>query len=347
MAAAAALTFTAGNAWGTFTITQGDAPFPEYAQTIDFDEPGVPAGVPLGSPWEFYTDSDGITFTSGNGFLAVDDWDTLAGIAGGTGDGAELAGGFSVRMVFDGDVTEASWQGWADGSPGFPFGGINVFLFDDGVQVATYSGVASFGTTIGSYFNVVADGGDKFDEIRFFNGAFNSFTTYVDNLSFSTPVGPVEVAFDLKPGSCPNSFNPNSRGVLPAAVLGTMDFDVTTIDLDSIVLSRADGVGGMVMPFRTSYDDVGAPFFGEPCECDESDPDEIDDLTMKFKSQAVVAELELDTYMGGDMVELVISGVLVDGTPFEGLDCLRLVPPNGGNPFASTFVPGGNMMTTK
>ncbi|MCP3903224.1 MAG: hypothetical protein GY715_06260 [Planctomycetes bacterium] len=187
VAAAAAITLTAGHAWGAYTISQGDTAFTEYGQTIDFDEAGVPTGVPLPDPWDFYLASDGVEIRSGNGSLIVDDWDTLGGIAGGTGDGAQIQGGFNVALLFDGDTTEASWQGWADGS-GPPFGGMNVSLYDDGVQVATYTGAVPFGTDVGSYFNVVADGGDKFDEIRFFNGAFNSFFTYMDNVSFTAPV---------------------------------------------------------------------------------------------------------------------------------------------------------------
>ncbi|UCF66491.1 MAG: hypothetical protein JSV80_11920 [Acidobacteriota bacterium] len=48
---------------------------------------------------------------------------------------------------------------------------------------------------------------------------------------------PVEVADDVKPGSCPNPVNVTSRGTLPVAILGTADLDVTTIDPDSIRLA--------------------------------------------------------------------------------------------------------------
>ena len=51
---------------------------------------------------------------------------------------------------------------------------------------------------------------------------------------------------------------------------------------------------------------------------------------MKFDTQALVAELELSGLPGGAFVELVISGQLLDGTNFSGVDCIRLVPPHGG-----------------
>jgi hypothetical protein len=40
----------------------------------------------------------------------------------------------------------------------------------------------------------------------------------------------VEVAFDLKPGACPSQVNLRSRGVTPAAILGTAELDVRAID---------------------------------------------------------------------------------------------------------------------
>jgi hypothetical protein len=92
-------------------------------------------------------------------------------------------------MLFEQDLTALSFQGWADGSPSFPFGGINVFLINDGDEqnpVATYGGTAPFGGAGDEWFNIVADGGDVFDEVRFFNGAFNSRFSYVDNLTFNT-----------------------------------------------------------------------------------------------------------------------------------------------------------------
>jgi hypothetical protein len=147
---------------------------------------------------------------------------------------------------------------------------------------------------------------------------------FVD-LTISAELG-VTAAVDIKPGSCPNPLNRKSRGKLPVGVLGTMDFDVLDIDLDSIVLTRADGVGGAVMPIRSSYEDVGAPFDGMPCECAEYGPDGFDDLTLKFKTQEIVSELELGMLPGGAYVELMVSGFLLDGTPFEGTDCIKLVP---------------------
>jgi hypothetical protein len=40
------------------------------------------------------------------------------------------------------------------------------------------------------------------------------------------------VPVDIKPRSCPNPMNVTERAVLPAAILGTEDFDVTGVKPD-------------------------------------------------------------------------------------------------------------------
>ena len=48
---------------------------------------------------------------------------------------------------------------------------------------------------------------------------------------------------------------------------------------------------------------------------------------MKFIVQDLLLPLELDVAAPGDAVELVVSGNLLDGTPFAASDCITLVPP--------------------
>lgn len=101
---------------------------------------------------------------------------------------------------------------------------------------------------------------------------------------------PVELPVDIKPGSCPNPFNAASKGVLPVAVLGTEDLDVSTIDPASI---RLNGVA----PLRSSYEDVGTPFEPytgkETCalDCNDWGMDDLMDLTLKFDRQDLVDAL--------------------------------------------------------
>lgn len=144
---------------------------------------------------------------------------------------------------------------------------------------------------------------------------------------------------DIKPGSCPNAFNAQSHGVLPVAVMSTENVDVTEVDISTLLISRADGVGGMVAPHEgppgphTVLEDVATPFDGQPCDCHELEGDGILDVSMKFKVDDLVEGLDLDNLPGGSMVELVVTGNLVDGTPFIASDCIRTVPENGMQSF--------------
>ncbi len=133
---------------------------------------------------------------------------------------------------------------------------------------------------------------------------------------------------DIKPGSCPNPVNPRSKGVVPVAIIGSESFDVTQIDIDSLLLARADGVGGAAAPLGkrrgawSEVADVGTPFDGEPCDCHELGADGIDDLLLKFSTPELAEVLELGSLPRGTSVALTLSGSLLDGTGFEASDCI-------------------------
>lgn len=131
--------------------------------------------------------------------------------------------------------------------------------------------------------------------------------------------GTMQVDLDIKPTSCPNPLNLNSRGVLPVAILGSEDLDVTTIDVASIQLEG-------VAPIRSSYEDVATPVAdGQDCECTEEGPDGFLDLTLKFKKTEVIAAL--GEVQDGNLVPLTLTGMLREefgGTPIEGSDCVRI-----------------------
>lgn len=139
---------------------------------------------------------------------------------------------------------------------------------------------------------------------------------------------PVEVALDIKPGSCPNPINVTSRGNTPAAILGSGDLDVTTIDPASIRLAG-------VAPLRSSYEDVGTPF--DPMvgksnctmDCNESGSDGYMDLTVKFDTQELAAAIG-----GGDeCVVVTLTGYFLEaygGGPIVGADVVIVKSNNGG-----------------
>jgi len=136
------------------------------------------------------------------------------------------------------------------------------------------------------------------------------------------------VPVDIKPGSCPNPINVKSQGVIPAAILGTADFDVARIIPESIKLNG-------VSPIRWASEDVATPyepFIGkrESYDCNKDGPDGYMDLTLKFSTQEIAGSLgEVTDRMVGSLGEVVkarnvvvleLTGELDDGTLINGED---------------------------
>jgi hypothetical protein len=142
-----------------------------------------------------------------------------------------------------------------------------------------------------------------------------------------------DVTLDIHPGSCPNPINARSRGVTPVALAGDVGIDFSRIDLSSLRLSRADGVGGSVAPLEgppgphTEFGDATAPKGSSGCPCELSAPDGIEDLLMYFSTRDLVSALQLGSASGGQSFDLVITASLNDGTPFRSdTDCIVIVP---------------------
>lgn len=126
------------------------------------------------------------------------------------------------------------------------------------------------------------------------------------------------LSIDIKPQSCPNPINVNSQGVLPVAILGTTDFDVSQIDPESVLLEG-------VIPLHYSVEDVATPFTSsevkeQATDCTEDGPDGIADLTFKFDIQDIAAVLNPAT--DGEVWLLQLTAVMLDGTPVEGNDVI-------------------------
>lgn len=113
------------------------------------------------------------------------------------------------------------------------------------------------------------------------------------------------VAIDIKPGSEPNCFNNNGNGVIPVAILGSADFDVTTIDAGSVMLEglsvKAVGKSNKLL---AHYEDVNS--------------DGYNDLVVQIEDTDQVFE-EGDT-------TATVTGNLNNGMPIEGSDSICIVP---------------------
>jgi hypothetical protein len=135
---------------------------------------------------------------------------------------------------------------------------------------------------------------------------------------------PPAVPVDIKPRSCRNPLNAKEKGVLPVAILGTDTFDVSQVDPATV---RLEGVA----PLRWSLEDVATPY--EPYtgktdayDCNDYGPDGYMDLTLKFKSQEVVAAL--GKIHDGDVLVLHLLANLREdfgGIPIVGEDVVVIL----------------------
>jgi len=136
---------------------------------------------------------------------------------------------------------------------------------------------------------------------------------------YVAPIPPEIVSIDIIPKACPNECPIKGGGSVVVAILGTADFDVTSIDPTSV---RLEGVA----PVRSSLKDKSGPVVVPPpteCECTTEGRDGFIDLCLKFDKKALISAL-VEVNVDQEYV-LTLSGVLNDGTPIEGKDCIVFV----------------------
>lgn len=176
-----------------------------------------------------------------------------------------------------------------------------------------------FGGSVAARGDLTVVGADPYSEI-------DCGAAYV----FACRLFPTILNLDINPGSCPNLVNPRSHGVVRVAIVGTVDVDVATINPDSLTLARVDGVGAGVKPLarqpggRTDIRDLATPYEDEVCGCHKLHGDGIADLLLRFSTAELSSALELEEVPQGTTLELVLRGILQDGTTFEASDCIQI-----------------------
>ncbi|MBA7692164.1 hypothetical protein ES703_100722 [subsurface metagenome] len=113
---------------------------------------------------------------------------------------------------------------------------------------------------------------------------------------------PVEI--DIKPGSDPNSINPDSKGVIPVAILTTADFDAASVNATTVRFGKE---GNEAAPVHYALEDV--------------DGDGDFDMILHFKTQKT-------GITAGD-TEATLRGKTTDGIEIIDTDFVRTVPPKG------------------
>ena len=120
------------------------------------------------------------------------------------------------------------------------------------------------------------------------------------------------VGVDIRPGSCENPFNVKTKGVLPVAILGSADFDVTHIDPATVVLAG-------VPASHWNFEDVST---GMDCAVGG---DGYLDLVLQFDAEVLLAVI--GEVADGDLVTLKLVGYLAPdfgGTPVIGFDVVMM-----------------------
>lgn len=117
-----------------------------------------------------------------------------------------------------------------------------------------------------------------------------------------------ELLIDIRPGSDINPINPTSLGVIPVAVLGSDTFDVADVDVTTL----AFGPQGAAPAHEN-----GPHFENDLDEPYDFNEDGFDDMLAHFATE--------ETGIAFDDTEACVTGELIDGTPFEGCDDIRIL----------------------
>lgn len=164
------------------------------------------------------------------------------------------------------------------------------------VSLQGHKYLGSSGPSYTDYFN-----GDL-DEVKIYDRALSDSEIQA---IFNGSTDKCTVAIDIKPGVYPNCFNQNERGVIPVAILGSADLDVTQINIESLALQGlAVNMAGKSNKYLAHYDYV--------------DGDNYLDLIVQFQDS--------DLWIANGNDYATLTGELNDGTPIEGKDSICIVP---------------------
>lgn len=298
---------TADQPW-TFLLRHG-YPTPEEAQETHPDFQPVSPGDVI---WANTPASGGINYFNGFGSVPSDFYgpegnlpdsnlNAIDGISGYKGKEGALVGVFLDDSIpntgpapstldFNGSIG----TDFSDLSPGLG----QIFFIGDGFNSVPKAQrfVAPAGAT--RLFLGVADGWG-FDGVPGYYDDNDGY--FCIDLNISIPVN-----IDIKPGSYPNCFNINGHGVIPVAILGSAEFDVSLIDQGTI------SFGGLDVRVRGNR----GPF----CGSEDTNDDGFIDLVCQFVDDPNAWEPGAD--------EATLTGTLLDSdeTRFYGTDEICVVP---------------------
>ena len=111
---------------------------------------------------------------------------------------------------------------------------------------------------------------------------------------------PLDVTIDIRPALSTNPINPNSKGVIPVAVLTTPDFDAQTVDPATVRFGRGQA----------------KPLFNKGFKWDLGNDSDIDVIYL-FKTQ--------ETGIQSGDTAACLTGATASGQQFQGCDAIKIV----------------------
>jgi hypothetical protein len=116
-----------------------------------------------------------------------------------------------------------------------------------------------------------------------------------------------EIEIDIKPGSDPNPINPNSKGVIPVAILGSSSFDVASVDVTSLAFGPDEATPAHDLTDPVVYAD----------HLKDVNGDGFTDLVSHYRTQ--------DTGIAKDDTEACLTGETTGGGAIWGCDAIKTV----------------------
>ena len=113
--------------------------------------------------------------------------------------------------------------------------------------------------------------------------------------------------------------------MVPAALVGTLNFNVAQVDRTTLRLARVDGQGTYVAPSHCNVCDVAVPFPDHGCDCHTLTHDGVPDLGLIFNKHTLVSNLRLNFEANNSYLPVVITGKLLTGESFSAYDCIRVL----------------------
>ena len=179
----------------------------------------------------------------------------------------------------------------SDAATGTRFFIDSIQVFANGAQLTPNVGTNTrFGRQFGGNFEFFHG---LIDDVQVYSGALTDaeITALCD--AFTTQL----IDIDIKPGSDPNGVNPRSKGVIPVAVLGSVDFDATQVDFSTV---------------RFGPDEASPVHDGH---VENVNGDGFADMVFHFRSR--------DTGIACGDTDATLTGEIFAGAPFTGTDAVK------------------------